>query len=292
MKTSNLVAMALALCIPAVGCGDDSGTGSGGADGTGGSTTGDVATPATTTGADSTGAESTGVASNEGDGSTSTADSTGEPPPVEVTVEGEVVDFVAMATPIAGAEISVFGNPGPTATSDAEGLFSIGTFEPDTTAHFVLAPNETYLGAIVPAAIESDELQEDQQLSQIPRAFVDIQLMLLEGMMPEPPDLTQSIIIVRLINNAAVMEGATTIDMTPAPAPGTFYAPDETGAAILNENDITFGALPVVVYFNVDASDPGDISFEATHPTRDCEVLFPDFPTLGEHITLVDITCL
>ena len=73
---------------------------------------------------------------------------------------------------------------------------------------------------------------------------------------------------------------------------GTYYAPDSMGAAILNQNTIEFGALPVVVFFNVDASDPGDISFEATHPMRDCEVLFPDFPTLGEHITLVDISCL
>lgn len=290
VKIGKLVAMALALGVPSFGCGDDSSPG-GGNDGSG--------TEGSSTGMGSTGnvsadGSSTAVASGSAEGSDSGegSSSSGEPPPVEVTVEGEVVDFTNMAAPIAGAEISVFDLPGVTATADDMGLFSIGPLPPDAPATFVVQPTTEYWGAIIPTAIGSDPLQEDVQLAQIPASFVDLQIMLLEPQMPAPADLDQAIVIVRLLNNTAVMEGPTTIDMTPAPAPGTYYAPDASGAPVLDQNTIEFSVLPVAVFFNLPDTAPGDIQITATHPTRECSVLFPSTPTLGQHITLIDIECL
>jgi hypothetical protein len=291
VKIDKLVAMALIVGFPALGCGDDtspggegSGSGSEGSTGAGSSTT--VVAEESSSGVGSGSAEE-GTSSSGGESSSS-----GEPPPTEVTVEGEVVDFVNMGNPIADAAITVFDVPGVTATSDAEGLFSIGPLAPDTPAIFVVAPNTDYWGAIIPTAIGSDPLQEDVQLTQIQSAFVDLQIMFLEDQMPAMPNLDEAIVIVRLLNNTAVMEGPTTIDMQPAPAPDTYYAPDDMGAPVLNQNTIEFSALPVVVFFNVPDSDPGDITIDATHPTRECTVLFPETPTIGQHITLIDIECI
>jgi hypothetical protein len=291
VKINKLVALAMALGVPALGCGDDTNPGGSGSESSG--------TEAGTTGSESSTTMvadgSSGVGSGSAEGTSSDggeSSSSGEPPPVEVTAEGEVVDFTAMATPIPDAEISIFDVPGVTATADAEGLFSITPLAPDTTAIFVVAPNTDYWGAIIPIAIGADPLQEDLQLAQIPSAFVDLQIMFLEPQMPAMADLTQAIIIVRLINNTAVMEGPTTIDMDPPPPPDTYYAPDAAGGPVLNQNTIEFAALPVAVFFNVPDTAPGDITITPTHPTRDCEVLFPSTPTVGEHITLIDISCL
>jgi hypothetical protein len=288
VKIGKLVAIALVVGVPALGCGDDSapggeGSGTEGTDGAESSTT--VVADGSSSGAGSGSAE--GSSTSDGESSSS-----GEPPPVEVTVEGEVVDFTNMGSPIADAAITVYDLPGVTATSDAEGLFSIGPLPANAPATFVVDPTSEFWGAIIPTAIGTDPLQEDVQLSQIPSAFVDLQIMFLEPQMPAMPDLDQAIVIVRLLNNTAVTEGPTTIDMTPAPAPDTFYAPNAEGAPILNQNTIEFSALPVVVYFNVPDSAPGDITIEATHPTRECTVLFPETPTIGQHITLIDITCV
>ncbi len=248
--------------------------------------TGTTTDPGTTTGADSTG---TGAGSGEADSGDSS--SSGEPPPVDVTVEGTVVDFV-LEQPIPDVEISIYDDPGITATADSTGFYSIGTFEENTGALFILAPTEDYWGAVIPIDIGMDPLQEDVELTQISTAIVDMQIDGLAGQMPEMPNLDQAIIIVRLINNTAVMEGPTTIDMTPPPVPGTYYAPDAGGAPILDQNTIEFGLIPVVVFFNIDDSDPGDITIDATHPMRDCTVLYPELPTLGGHMTLVDVECL
>ena len=294
MKIGKLVAaMAMVVGVPALGCGDDNGTGGGGSgSGTEGTATDTGAS--TTVGADT--GSSTAVASGSAERCSSSSSegssSSGEPPPLEVTVEGEVVDFVNMASPIANADISVFDLPGVTATSDDMGLFNISPLTPNVPAIFVVAPSTDYWGAIIPTAIGSDMLQEDVQLAQIPSSFVDLQIMYLEPQMPVMPDLDQAIVIVRLLNNTAVMEGDTIVDMTPAPPAGTFYAPDADGAPVLDQNAIQFPLLPVVVFFNIADTAPGDISITATHPTRECTVLFPETPTIGQHITLFDIECL
>lgn len=287
MKIGNLMAMATALGALTLGCGDDSSVG-GSNDGSGTGTGSTGSGESTTMVADGS-TTAVGSGSAEGTGSSS---SSGEPPPVDVTVEGEVVDFTAMGTPIADAEISLFDDPSINTVADADGLFSIGPIMAETTALFVVTPTPEYWGAIIPIDIGADPLQEGVQLSQIPSSFVDFQIMLLEPQMPTMPNLDEAIVIVRLINNTAVSEGDTIIEMTPAPADGTYYAPDMSGVPVLNQNAIQFPALPVVVYFNIADTAPGDISFVATHPTRECEVLYPQLPTIGQHITLVEIQCL
>jgi hypothetical protein len=273
----------MALAGLTLGCGDDGDPGGGGSDT--GSDTGTTATPMTTTGADS----STGVGSASGESGESSSSSGG--PPVEVTVEGNVLDFVLMG-PIADAEISIYDDPTLTATADDQGFFSIGTFPANSGALFVLAPTDQYWGAVIPIDIGMDPLQEDTELTQISTSIVDMQIEGLMGQMPAMPDLTQAIIIVRLLQNTAVMEGDTIIEMDPPPPDGTYYAPDANGAPILNQNAIQWPVIPVVVYFNVPDTEPGNIQFTATHPTRDCTVLYPDLPTIGEHMTLVDVECL
>ena len=293
VKIGKLVAMAMALGGLTIGCGDDDAPPSGGSE-TGSTDTGSTGPvdPSTTT----MQADSSGTTAGSGSGSAEggeSSSSSGEPPPIEVTVEGEVVDFTAMGTPIVGAEISLFDDPGgPLATSDDSGLFSLGPLMPDTTPLLVVAPSDDYWGAIIPVEVGADPLQEGVQLSQIPSAFVDLQIMLLEPQMPAMADFEQAIMIVRLIDNTAVSEGPTTIEMSPAPDPGTFYAPNDMGAPVLDQDTIEFAALPVVVFFNVADAAPGDITFTPTHPTRECEVLYPGLPALGQHITLVDIQCL
>lgn len=283
MKTGKLVAMVMALGGLTFGCGDDSSPGGGGSSGDSGSGDSSTGSAMTTTGPDSNTSMGTGSA-DSGDSSSSGS------PPVEVTVEGEVIDFV-LSAPIPGSEISIYDDPSITATADAAGLFSIGTFQPNTGALFVLAPTDEHWGAIIPIDIGADPLQEGVELTQISTAIVDMQIEGLMGQDPAMPDLTQAIIIVRLLNNTAVMEGDVTIDMSPPPDPGTYYAPDASGAPILDQNLIQWAVVPVVVYFNIPDTEPGQISFDASHPTRECTVLYPDLPAIGEHMTLVDVSC-
>lgn len=285
MKTNELVIAAMALLSPTLGCGDDATPGGGADDSTG--STGVASSSSTTEAADDTGTTAGSGGMDGGSSSSSSGD------PLEVTVEGEVIDFNPLnMVPIPGSEITVYETPGPMATSDAMGLFSIGPLMPDNDAIFVLAPNDEYWGAVIPVEIGSDPLQEDVELSQISNMVVEEQIAGLEEQMPAMPDLEQAIIVVRLRNYSAVAEGPTTIEMTPAPDPGTFYSPDAMGLPILDKNTIDFSILPVVVYFNVPETDPGTITFEATHPTRECTVLFPELPTIGRHMTLVEVECV
>jgi hypothetical protein len=79
--------------------------------------------------------------------------------------------------------------------------------------------------------------------------------------------------------------------MDPAPDPAAFYSPDAMGIVVLGKNLIEFGLLPVVVYFNIAPSEAGDIVVTALHESATCTVTHPDFPTLPEHVTLVDVDC-
>ncbi|MCA9649294.1 MAG: hypothetical protein KC501_05260 [Myxococcales bacterium] len=282
MRTNELVLMAMTLVAPMLGCGDDANPGGSG-DGSSGST---GAASDSTTGSNDESGTAAGTVNMEGGESSSSGE-----PPVEVTVEGRVIDFLLEA-PIPGSEISIYDDDTLMTTADDMGLFSLGPFQPDTGALFVLAPNADYWGAIIPIDIGSDPLQEDVELTQISNDIVDMQIMGLMDQMPAIPDLDQAIIVVRLRNNTAVSEGPTTIEMMPPPPDGTYYAPDAMGAPILNQNTIEFPVLPVVVYFNVPDTAPGAINFTASHPTRECTVLYPDLPTSGRHMTLVEVECL
>ncbi|MCA9709454.1 MAG: hypothetical protein KDK70_26675 [Myxococcales bacterium] len=274
--------MMMALAGLGLGCGDDTTTGSG-TSGSGSSSGDETMASGTTVVAD--GSTGMGSGSAESDESSSSGE-----PPLEVTVEGDVIDFV-LSSGIGGAQISIYDDPSITAMADETGFFSIGTFPPNTGQLFVLAPSAEYWGAVIPVDIGMDPLQEDQELTQISTAIVDTQIMQLMNQMPATPNLDEAIIIVRLLQNSAVMEGDTIIEMDPPPVDGTYYAPDAGGTPILNQNAIQWGVIPVVVYFNIPDSTPGDITFMATHPMRECTILYPELPTIGQHMTLVDVDC-
>lgn len=221
---------------------------------------------------------------------TGSSSSSGEPIPA-VTVEGEVLDFI-INSPIAGAEISIYEDPAFTAISDISGQFSIDTVLSNTAAWFMVAPSVDYWGSVAAVDLGGGPLQTGVELPQLSREIIDLQMMILAPQMPAALDTSQAIVIARLLNATAVMEGNTTIEMIPAPAPDTYYAADPDGAPILNQDFIQFAVVPVVIYFNVPDTLPGDIVLSATHPTRVCTVPHPDFPTIGEHVTIVDVECL
>lgn len=261
------------------GCGDDSSSGGAGETGAGtdGTTGGTVGDGTGTTG-DATGGGSDS-ASGTGTGSTGAG-------PTEVFIGGEVRDFW-IDMPIAGAEISLWELPGFETVSDDMGLYQIDGLMPNTETAAILAPNDVYLGGIIPVSVPAED-NDKLQLTQISREFIADQEGLLADEMPEPTDPNLAIVVVRLIQNTAT--GAM-VEMDPAPLPGTYYAPNADGAPRLNLQTVEFGLLPVVVYFNVAPAGPGAYAFTVTHPERECTIRHPSFPTLAGHVTQVEVDC-
>lgn len=239
----------------------------------------DTDTP-TSTGLDT----STGASSESTD--TGASSSSGEPP-MGVTVEGEVTD-VFLQSFIPGAQLSLYDDPTVTTTADASGLFSLDGVPAGALARLVVDPTSDYWGTVYPTDIGPGPVRIGIEVPQISTEVVDIQLSALAPQMPAPLDPTQALVLVRLIQNTAT--GAT-IDMDPPPAPGTYYAPDINGQPVLDQNLIEWPLYPVMVFFNVAPSNPGDLMITATHPERECTLLDPEFPTLGEHMTLVEVDC-
>ena len=289
-RTNWMGLLGIALAT-SVGCGDDSAGGTGNGTGTGGSDTGEASTGSmmtmTTMSADS----STGGAGSGDQGSEdSSSGSSGDP--AGVTISGLVEDLNPLAMmPIPASEISVFGDDTITATASAIGEYEIGPVAANQFHSLVVAPTELYVGSVIPIDVGEGPTQEDEQLAQVSREFIDDQIALLEDMMPAMPDLDQSIVIVRPLSSNVLQDGNVAVTMDPAPEAGTFYAPDFEGAPVLDSNELEFAFLPVVVYFNIAPADPGTYSFTFDHPTATCDVVYPEFATLGDHISLVDVRC-
>jgi hypothetical protein len=265
-----------------VGSGDGT-EGSTGAGSTGMTNPSDTGMTAPTTQASQSGdSGSSGGESSDGADSSSGG-------PVPVLLSGEVQDLVFSAT-IPDAEISVLDQPGFETTSDMDGLWGIGPIDPNQDIVFQVAPSMDFVGALIPYAVE-DEDDDNVRLAQISRSFLSDQEMLLAAQMPAAVDPDGAILIVRLASPTALMDGDVTVDMTPAPVAGTYYAPDVSGAPILDSNVISFSLVPVVVFFNLPETGPGDITFAFTHPTDTCVTAFTNLPTMSDHITLVDVTC-
>lgn len=282
LRSTKVLALSTAVLC---GCHKDDPGGSGdessstGSSSSSSTTTGMTLTTSTTAPAD--------TSSSAAETSSSEESSTG---PVEVTISGVVQDFAA-AMPINAAEISVIDMAGFDTVSDADGNYSIGPFPPATEIFVEIDPDVNYLGSVI-GLTTPDSDDDGQQLAQISRATVDLQLTYLMDQMPAEADLTQSIVVVRLLQQLAVNEGPTTVTFDPPPPADTFYAPDETAAPVLGQNTIEYNLLPVVVYFNVAPDAGGTYTITAEHPTRTCTVVHPAFPTLGEHVTLVDLDCV
>lgn len=242
------------------------------------------------TGSSGSTTDSSSTGSGSGSGTTDTGASSSSGASMGVTVDGEVIDFI-LAAPVAGAEISLYDDATVTALANANGMFSLAPVPASAVAHFAVAPSVDYWGTLAPVDVGPEPVQTGIELAQISRSIVDLQYMGLAPQMPAVLDATQGLIIVRLIQNTAVIEGDVTIDINPPPAPDTYYSPNPDGVPVLNQDLIQWSVIPVVIYFNVSDTNPGDLTITATHPVRMCTVVHPQFPTLGEHMTLVDVSC-
>ncbi len=279
---------ALALACPLLllaACGDDS-TGSssgGGGSGTAGSGSGGSSASASA-------GTSAGSASASG-GSTGASGSSGSTGGVvtEVNLFGDVRDYVLDAV-IPNAAISVYDDPNLSTMADDMGIYQLGPFTPGAEVFLQVKDDMSYWGSIIPVII-GNEADQEQPLAQISRDFVQNQQDLLADQMPAQHDPTTAFILARVIQNSAIMEGPVKLTLDPPPAPGTFYAPDANGSPTLNLDEATWDLLPAVIYFNVDPQPPGGYTITATHPVRTCTVESPQFPTVGAHITLVNIDC-
>ncbi len=277
-RRSLVVVSLTGVCAAPLGCGDDD-PGTGGSESSSESSTSTTVDP-TTSSSSTTAPADTSSSSDEGSSSESTT------APAEVIVGGKVQDL-AVGMGIPDAAISIIDMPGFETTSDAEGNFTLAPLPPGTEVFIAIEPSTDYFGSVIGLTVP-DEDEDGETLAQISRETVDGQIEILQDQMPEMADLTQSIVITRLLQNLAT--GAT-IDFQPAPMAGTYYAPDENGVPVLNQNVVEFSFLPVVVYFNVAPGAPGEITITAEHPDRECTVVHPSFPTIGEYLTLVDIDC-
>jgi hypothetical protein len=285
MKMSRTAKLVLCLLSPFVAC-DCGKDDVGGADEAGSESSGEG------TGGTTTSSTTMGMTVGEGtSASAGTVDESGEASSGgtgEVFVTGTVVDYTQGMMTIADAEVSVFGMPELTTTSDAMGVFTLGPLPPGAEIAIVAGPSMDYFGSVLPYTTPTSDV-DDAELPQVSRAFVDMQIMLIADQMPAAADLMQGIMIVGNRLMAEIV--GTVIDVQPAPPPDTYYAPDAMGAPVVGNSTLSFDLLPVVIYYNVPDYAPGDVTVTATHPMLDCSVLHPEFPTLGEHVTFVLVEC-
>jgi len=270
----------LVACELLFACGKDDGSGTGEDTTTAAETSTGVAETSTTAPMTTAPME---TSSSEGASGSAGDTSTGE---AEVTILGRLRDLPAYSA-IADAEITVIDMPGLETTTDADGMCSIGPVPAGTSMFVEIATTDSHFGTVI--GLTATPGDEDQDLAQISYMTVEGQIEILQDQMPAAADLMQSIIVVRLLQES--LDGVS-IEMEPAPDPTAFYSPDAMGTVVLGKNLIEFGLLPVVVYFNIAPSEAGDIVITPTHATETCTVAHPDFPTLPEHVTLVDISCV
>jgi len=208
----------------------------------------------------------------------------------EIIVAGEVTDFFTMQG-IAGADIAVIDMPGFETVSDDEGKYSISGLPPETELFFRIdGDEESYWGGIRPA-MTPDMDTDDLQLGLVSNALIDTQLGYLQMQnMDVEADETKAVTIVRLLHPTATEEGATVTFDPPLP-PDTFYGVGADDLPVLNTTEILSGLLPFWVAFNLDPAELGTYSVSVEHPTRECTVLHPQFPTMPRYVTLIDVSC-
>lgn len=230
---------------------------------------------------DTTAGDQGGSSSSEGSSSTGL--------PTEIDMRGTILDFFLMQ-PIEGADISVLGQPGMTAVSDASGNWEVLGLPVQTFDRFIVADTEEYWGAVVPFTTEY-ELIEEFELSQVSLEVIDIQIGVLQGQDPTvmvEPDT--AVLLVAIEQNTAIMD-PTVVQLDPMPDPTTYYAPDANGQPILGNNIAQWSAYPVVVFFNLPPGPEGDYEVTVTHPERECTPDDPQPPTFGRHVNLIRVDC-
>jgi hypothetical protein len=213
--------------------------------------------------------------------------SSSESGPVELSISGVAQDFFA-AAPIVHADISLLDEPGFDTVSAQGGQYTISGLMPNSFHRIRLKDNAMYWGAIVPATLETESL-EDFDLSQVSVDVIDLQEGALQQQDPTVVvDETKAAFLVALNQNTAT--GATVI-LDPPPPMNTYYAPDANGQPVLNSDTIEWGIYPVAVIFNLEPADAGTYTLSVTHPERTCTVEDPEPPTFARHINLLYVDC-
>lgn len=269
------------LCTIALGCGDDGGSSSDGGASSG--STGPTDPAGTSTGA----ADGESTAGDQGGTDSSGDDTTGPPPPTEVSVRGTLLDFFAMG-PIAGAEFSVEGDPALVATSNDAGEWQIDGIPVDSSGRFIIADSENYWGSVIPYTTMFEDISEFEA-SQVSLQVIDLQIQALQ--MQEPSVMVEedtAVFLVALIQNTAT--GAT-VTLDPPPPENTYYAPNADGQPILNVTEIQWGLYPVAVFFNLPPGPEGTYEITVAHPERECTPDDSQPPTFGRHINLIRVDC-
>jgi hypothetical protein len=262
------------LAALTLACGDDAAPSGETGEGTGSST--DSSTSTTDASTSTTDAS----ASGSGDSSTGML-------PTEVDVSGIHEDFFSMV-PIVGAEISVLDLPGFETTSADDGSFTFSGLPADSFQRILVADSTEYWGSVVPLSLEHENI-DDQDLSQVSLEVIDIQQTELQKQDPDVMvDETKAAFLIALIQNTAT--GAV-VEVDPPPPEGTYYAPNDAGQPILNQNEIQWGLFPVAVVFNLEPGPAGTYEITVTHPQRECTVEDPEPPTFARHINLVRVDC-
>ncbi len=259
-----------------VACSNDSNPGTGESSSSESSSS---STSSTTTTAETSSSSSTDAAD--------TSSSSSESGPVVLSIAGVAQDFFGMA-PIVGAEISLVDEPGFETVSAEDGSYLIEGLPADSFHRIRLADTEMFWGAIVPATLEQESL-DDFDLSQVSLAVIDLQEGALQDQEPTVVvDETAAAFLVVLRQNTAT--GAQVSLDPPAPM-NTYYAPDADGQPILNQDTIEWGLFPVAVIFNVPPAEAGTYTLSVTHPDRECTVEDPEPPTFARHINLLYVDC-
>lgn len=298
MKPSmRLVCTCLSMMgLIAPGCGDDTdpgvAAGSTGEDGTttspgsgsSGTTNVDPSTSSSTTDeSESSSSSETGVADSSSTGSL----------PSEVSLGGAVTDFLGILG-IEGLSVSLDIDADITVTTDATGAFTFEALVPDTAVNIIIEAQPdgvpAYAASIVPERTGVQD-RDDVDATSVQGPFIEAQLNGLAAQKPVPTDFEQGIVIVR-VNPVAIESGTVTLTIDPAPPAGTYYAPNENGAPVLNSTEIGFPTLPAAVMFNVADTESGDITVTAEHSgALTCTVRHPHWFARGGYITQVAVDC-
>lgn len=279
----------------APGCGDDGDPG--GADGStgeAGTTTSQGSSSSATTADPSTSSSTTEAAESSSSTETGAADSssTGSLPD-EVSLGGAVTDFIGILG-IEGLDVSLDIDADSTVITDADGAFTFEGLTPDTAVNIIIEAQPDgvppYAGSIIPERTGVQD-RDDVDATSVQGPFIEAQLDALEPQDPEPVDLDQGIVILR-VNPIAIESGTVTLTIDPPPPAGTFYAPNENGAPVLDSTEIGFGTLPAAVLFNVADTEPGDITVTAEHSgDLTCTVRHSHWFARGGYITQVPVDC-
>lgn len=280
----------------APGCGDDGDPGgAAGSTGEAGTTTSPGSSSSGTTAVDASTSSSTTdepASSSSSETGVAESSSTGSLPS-EVSLGGAVTDFLGILG-IEGLTLSLDIDAGAIVTTDASGVFTFEALAPDTAVNIIIEelPDGTpaYAGSIVPERTGVQD-RDDVDATSVQGPFIEAQLDGLESQKPVPTDFEQAIVIVR-VNPVAIESGTVTLSIEPPPPAGTYYAPNENGAPVLNSTEIGFGTLPAAVLFNVADTESGDITITAEHSgALTCTVRHPHWIARGGYITQVAVDC-